>query len=92
MNFGAVVTQTSPRASPQDGGVNSANDVCGAERGMSASRMDSEEVAVSQLLQSLRSETQQVERLQAELLASATRYCTRPVPLVEQFVLLRLHF
>ncbi|KAK2858788.1 hypothetical protein Q5P01_003408 [Channa striata] len=62
-----------------DGGVNSENNVCGMERSrrpepcMTASRMDNEEVTVSQLLQSLRNETQQVEHLQAELRASAAR-------------------
>ncbi len=55
------------------------NDVCGSERSrrpdlsMTASRLDSEEMTVSQLLQSLRNETQRAERLQAELLSSAAR-------------------
>lgn len=62
-----------------DGGVNGVNDVCGSERSrrpdlsMTASRLDSEEVTVSQLLQSLRNETQRAERLQAELQSSAAR-------------------
>ncbi|KAI3366922.1 hypothetical protein L3Q82_009565 [Scortum barcoo] len=62
-----------------DGGVDGVNDVCGTERSrrpdlsMTASRLDSEEVTVSQLLQSLRNETQRAERLQAELLAFAAR-------------------
>ncbi|XP_029016266.1 optineurin isoform X2 [Betta splendens] len=62
-----------------DEGVNSVSDACGMERSrradlsMTASRTDNEEVAVSQLLQSLRNETQQVERLQAELLGSSAR-------------------
>lgn len=41
---------------------------------MTASRMDSEGVTVSQLLQSLRNETQRCERLEAELQASAARF------------------
>ncbi|XP_044199739.1 optineurin [Thunnus albacares] len=62
-----------------DGGVDGVNDVCGSNRyrrpdlSMTASRLDSEEMTVSQLLQSLRNETQQVERLQVELRASAAR-------------------
>ncbi|XP_047431059.1 optineurin [Mugil cephalus] len=62
-----------------DGGVGGINEVCGAERGkrpelsMTASRLDSEDVTVSQLLQSLRNETQKGERLQAELQACAAR-------------------
>lgn len=54
--------------------------MCGAERGrrldlsMVASRLDSEEVTVSQLLQSLRDETQRADRLQDELLSSAARF------------------
>lgn len=65
--------------SSQDGGVDGVSNVCGAELSrrpelsMTASRLDSEEVTVSQLLQSLRNETQQVERLQVELRASAAR-------------------
>lgn len=65
--------------SSQDGGVNGVNDICGLERSrrpdlsMTASRLDNEEVTVCQLLQSLRNETQQVERLQVELQASAAR-------------------
>lgn len=62
-----------------DGGVDGISDVCGSERSkrldlsMTASRVDSEEVTVSQLLQSLRNETQRAERLQAELQTSAHR-------------------
>ncbi|XP_010743731.2 optineurin [Larimichthys crocea] len=62
-----------------DGGVDGVNDVCGSERtrrpdlSMTASRLDSEEVTVSQLLQSLRNETQRAERLQALLQESAAR-------------------
>ncbi|XP_068162833.1 optineurin [Antennarius striatus] len=62
-----------------DGGVDGVSDVCGSERSrrheltMTASRMDSEEVTVSHLLQSLRNETQRGERLQAELQSSAAR-------------------
>ncbi|XP_049422661.1 optineurin [Epinephelus fuscoguttatus] len=62
-----------------DGGVAGVNDVCGTERSrrpelsMTASRMDSEEMTVSQLLQSLRNETQRAERLQADLQSSAAR-------------------
>lgn len=63
----------------QDGGVNGVNDACGTERSrrpdltMTASRHDSEEVTVSQLLQSLRNETQQVEKLQLERQGYAAR-------------------
>ncbi|KAM6985651.1 optineurin isoform 2-T2 [Aplochiton taeniatus] len=50
---------------------------CGKEMNsrfdMSASRQESEEMTVSQLLQSLRKESQKVERLQMELQASRTR-------------------
>ncbi|XP_074482286.1 optineurin [Sebastes fasciatus] len=62
-----------------DGGVDGVNDVCGSERSrrpelsMTASRLDSEEMTVSQLLQSLRNEAQRAERLQVELQASAAR-------------------
>ncbi|KAM6961603.1 optineurin [Tautogolabrus adspersus] len=62
-----------------DGGVDGINDVYGSELSrrpdlsMTASRMDSEEQTVSQLLQSLRNETQRAERLQAELQTSAAR-------------------
>ncbi|XP_034382567.1 optineurin [Cyclopterus lumpus] len=55
------------------------NGVCGLERSrrpdlsMAASRLESEEMTVSQLLQSLRNETQRAERLQAELQFSAAR-------------------
>ncbi|XP_070784960.1 optineurin [Enoplosus armatus] len=62
-----------------DGGVDGLNNVCGAERSrrpdlsMTASRLDSEEATVSQLLQSLRNEAQRAERLQAELHSSAVR-------------------
>ncbi|KAM4615292.1 optineurin [Polymixia lowei] len=53
--------------------------VCGGERSsrldmsMTGSRLDSEEMTVSQLLQSLRKESQKVERLQIELQASKDR-------------------
>ncbi|XP_069012674.1 optineurin [Embiotoca jacksoni] len=62
-----------------DGGVDGVNEACGTERSrrldlsMTASRLDNEEVTVSQLLQSLRNETQRGERLQAELQAGAAR-------------------
>ncbi|XP_041819825.1 optineurin [Chelmon rostratus] len=62
-----------------DGGVDGVNDVCGLERSrrpdlsMTASRLDSEEVTVSQLLQSLRNETQRAEQLRAEMQSSAAR-------------------
>ncbi|XP_068611130.1 optineurin [Brachionichthys hirsutus] len=62
-----------------DGGFDGVGEGCGSERSsrldvaMTASRMDSEEVTVSHLLQSLRNESQQGERLQAELQASAAR-------------------
>lgn len=56
------------------------NDVCGTEYSrrpdisMTASRLDNEEVTVSQLLQSLRNETQRVEKLQVQLQDSTARY------------------
>ncbi|KAM6896159.1 optineurin [Lycodopsis pacificus] len=59
--------------------VDGVNGVCGSERSrrpdlsMTASRLESEEMTVSQLLQSLRNETQRAERLQAELQSSAAR-------------------
>ncbi|XP_072311074.1 optineurin [Eucyclogobius newberryi] len=64
-----------------DGGANGLSKVCGAEHvkgprcpavnlSMSTSRLDSEEVTVSQLLQSLRDETQRAERLQEKLMQS----------------------
>ena len=40
---------------------------------MTASQQDSKEMTISQLLQSLRNETQRAERLQAELQASSAR-------------------
>lgn len=57
----------------QDGGVSGVNDMHGTERSMTASRLDSEELTVSQLLQSLRNETQRADRLQEELRVSAAR-------------------
>lgn len=62
-----------------DGSIDGVNGVCGTERSkrsdlsMTASRLDSEEMTVSQLLQSLRNETQRVEQLRAELKLSASR-------------------
>ncbi|KAF1372539.1 hypothetical protein PFLUV_G00266550 [Perca fluviatilis] len=62
-----------------DGGVDGTNDACGSEHGrrqelsMTASQQDSKEMTISQLLQSLRNETQRAERLQAELQASSAR-------------------
>ncbi|XP_053170029.1 optineurin isoform X2 [Scomber japonicus] len=62
-----------------DEGIDGVHDACGARRSkrpelsMTASRLDSEEMTVSQLLQSLRNETQQVERLQGELRVSTSR-------------------
>ncbi|KAK7895966.1 hypothetical protein WMY93_021291 [Mugilogobius chulae] len=64
-----------------DGGADGVSNVCGTEHvktpyspsvnlSMSASRLDSEEITVSQLLQSLRDETQRAEKLQEELLQS----------------------
>ncbi|XP_031695964.1 optineurin-like, partial [Anarrhichthys ocellatus] len=59
--------------------IDSVNGVCGSERSrrpdlsMTASRLESEEMTVSQLLQSLRNETQRAERLQGELQSSAAR-------------------
>lgn len=58
------------------------NEALGAERSrrqdmsMTASRMDNEEVTVSQLLQSLRNEAEKSERLQGELQACTARYET----------------
>jgi len=63
----------------QDEGVDAVNGACSLERArrpdlsMTASRLESEEMTVSQLLQSLRNETQRAERLQAELRSSAAR-------------------
>ncbi|XP_020782101.2 optineurin isoform X2 [Boleophthalmus pectinirostris] len=68
-----------------DGGANGVSDACGTEHvkglggpslnlSMSGSRLDSEEVTVSQLLQSLRDETQRAERLQEELLQAKLNY------------------
>ncbi|CAI5637384.1 optineurin [Oreochromis niloticus] len=62
-----------------DGGVDGMNEALGAERSrrqdacMTASRMDNEEVTVSQLLQSLRNEAEKSERLQGELQACTAR-------------------
>lgn len=62
-----------------DGAVDGVSDVCGTERSrrpelsMTASRLDSKEGTVSQLLQSLRNESQRAERLQKELQDSAAR-------------------
>ncbi|XP_075932190.1 optineurin isoform X2 [Anarhichas minor] len=59
--------------------IDGVNGVSGSERSrrpdlsMTASRLESEEMTVSQLLQSLRNETQRAERLQAELQSSAAR-------------------
>lgn len=56
------------------------SNVCGSEHtrcldpSLTASRLDNEEATVSQLLQSLRNETQRVGQLQAELQSSAARY------------------
>lgn len=62
-----------------DGGIDGVNEALGAERSrrqdasMTASRMDNEEVTVSQLLQSLRNEAEKSERLQGELQACTAR-------------------
>lgn len=59
----------------QDGELG-AKDVCdglASRFDMSASRLESEDLTVSQLLQSLRKETQRVERLQIELQAARAR-------------------
>lgn len=62
----------------QDGGVDGLSEACRAEQGkrpdlsMTASRHDTE-ATVSQLLQSLRNETQRAELLQAELKSSNDR-------------------
>lgn len=63
----------------QDGGVDGLSEACGSEHtkrpdlSMTTSRHDTEEVTVSQLLQSLRNETQRAESLQAELKSSKDR-------------------
>lgn len=55
------------------------NEACGAEHvtrldvSMTASRLDNQEVTVSQLLQSLRNEVEKSERLQGELQACTAR-------------------
>lgn len=62
-----------------DAGVEDVNQTCGSERirrpdlSMTSSRLENEEMTVSQLLQSLRNETQKCGRLQAELQASSAR-------------------
>ncbi|KAM4712201.1 optineurin isoform 2-T2 [Anableps anableps] len=62
-----------------DAGIEDVNQTCGSERirrpdlSMTSSRLENEEVTVSQLLQSLRNETQRCERLQTELLACTAR-------------------
>lgn len=62
----------------QDGGVDGLSEACGAEHSkrpdlsMTASRHDTD-VTVSQLLQSLRNETQRTALLQAELKSSNDR-------------------
>lgn len=63
----------------QDGGVDGLSETCGSEHAkrpdlsMTTSRHDTEEATVSQLLQSLRNETQRAELLQAELKSSKDR-------------------
>lgn len=55
------------------------NQTCGSEHmrrpdlSMTSSRLENEEMTVSQLLQSLRNETQKCGRLQTELQASSAR-------------------
>lgn len=62
----------------QDGGVDGLSEACGAEHSrrpdlsMTASRHDTE-ATVSQLLQSLRDETQRAQLLRAELQSSNDR-------------------
>ncbi|XP_038157979.1 optineurin [Cyprinodon tularosa] len=62
-----------------DAGVAEVNSTCGSEHirrpdlSMTSSRLENEEVTVSQLLQSLRNETQRCERLEAELKACNAR-------------------
>lgn len=62
----------------QDGGVDGLSEACGAEHSrrpdlsMTASRHDTE-ATVSQLLQSLRDETQRAQLLRAELKSSNDR-------------------
>ncbi|KAG9345754.1 hypothetical protein JZ751_008898 [Albula glossodonta] len=55
----------------------------GARVDMAASRLDSEEQTVSQLLQSLRKETQRAERLELEVLAARERYALGHDPPLE---------
>lgn len=58
------------------------NSVCGLERSrhselsMTGSRLEGEETTVSQLLQSLRDETQRAEGLRTQLQSAAARYST----------------
>ncbi|KAK5876723.1 hypothetical protein CesoFtcFv8_026050 [Champsocephalus esox] len=62
-----------------DGGVDGMNSVCGLERSrhselsMTGSRLEGEETTVSQLLQSLRDETQRAEGLRTQLQSAAAR-------------------
>ncbi|XP_010787616.1 optineurin [Notothenia coriiceps] len=62
-----------------DGGVDGVNSVCGLERSrnselsMTGSRLEGEETTVSQLLQSLRDETQRAEGLRTQLQSAAAR-------------------
>ncbi|KAK1906312.1 Optineurin [Dissostichus eleginoides] len=62
-----------------DGGVDGVNSVCGLERSrhselsMTGSRLEGEETTVSQLLQSLRDETQRAEGLRTQLQSAADR-------------------
>ncbi|KAK5849108.1 hypothetical protein PBY51_008776 [Eleginops maclovinus] len=62
-----------------DGGVDGLNTVCGLERSrhselsMTGSRLEGEETTVSQLLQSLRDETQRAEGLQTQLQSASAR-------------------
>lgn len=62
----------------QDGGVDGLSEACGSENSrhrdlsMTTSRHDTK-MTVSQLLQSLRNETQRAELLQAELKSSKSR-------------------
>lgn len=63
----------------QDGGVDGLSETCGSDHvkrpdlSITTSRHDTEEATVSQLLQSLRNETQRAESLQAELKSSKDR-------------------
>ncbi|XP_061109082.1 optineurin isoform X1 [Conger conger] len=63
---------------------NGPKDSCMTRSDLTVSRQDSEEYTVSQLLQSLRKETQKVEKLEVELLASRERVAELEFAAVKQ--------